>query len=347
MKFRKLFILSIITIFVVSCKKEVKETQVVNYKAAVKKLLLQHQAFFTQKTVALDSIAKYHFNDHELKKAFLEARLAYKKVEPILAHFYPDNTKRLNGAAIPYNDIYDNTYRVIEPSGFQVIEELLFDTSIDTIDIRKEIYRLKILTTALENKLTFIDYNNTSLFEGFRLEVLRIISLGLSGFDSPIAFYSLPEAISALEGLKSYIEIYSVDHDEKLDLAFEKAIKFIKNSENFNSFDRYTFIKNFERPLSKIILDIQKSLAIPFSSLTTVVDFEKESFSDENVFNKLHFAPPNTILADSSQIHLGKQLFFDPILSGNGKVSCATCHVPELAYADRKRKVLNATNLET
>ena len=34
------------------------------------------------------------------------------------------------------------------------------------------------------------------------------------------------------------------------------------------------------------------------------------------------------------QIDLGRLLFFDPVLSGDGKVSCAHCHHPDLAYAD-------------
>ncbi|MBN2653783.1 MAG: cytochrome-c peroxidase [Nitrospirae bacterium] len=34
------------------------------------------------------------------------------------------------------------------------------------------------------------------------------------------------------------------------------------------------------------------------------------------------------------KIELGKQLFFDRRLSGDGTMSCATCHVPEQAFAD-------------
>lgn len=34
------------------------------------------------------------------------------------------------------------------------------------------------------------------------------------------------------------------------------------------------------------------------------------------------------------KISLGKQLFWDPILSGNKDVACATCHHPEKGYAD-------------
>lgn len=35
---------------------------------------------------------------------------------------------------------------------------------------------------------------------------------------------------------------------------------------------------------------------------------------------------------------LGKQLFFDPRLSGDNTMSCATCHLPEKAFADGQRR---------
>ena len=36
----------------------------------------------------------------------------------------------------------------------------------------------------------------------------------------------------------------------------------------------------------------------------------------------------------TAKVVLGKNLFFDPRLSGNNRVSCATCHVPNKAFAD-------------
>jgi len=36
-------------------------------------------------------------------------------------------------------------------------------------------------------------------------------------------------------------------------------------------------------------------------------------------------------------IDLGKKLFFDANLSSNGKVSCASCHIPSLAFSDGQR----------
>ncbi len=35
-----------------------------------------------------------------------------------------------------------------------------------------------------------------------------------------------------------------------------------------------------------------------------------------------------------AKVELGKMLFFDPRLSGDNKMSCATCHIPEKAYGD-------------
>ncbi len=38
------------------------------------------------------------------------------------------------------------------------------------------------------------------------------------------------------------------------------------------------------------------------------------------------------------QIDLGRYLFFDPVLSADGTVSCATCHDPELGFSDGKER---------
>jgi len=43
---------------------------------------------------------------------------------------------------------------------------------------------------------------------------------------------------------------------------------------------------------------------------------------------------PNDNKMDTKKAALGKMLFFDPRLSGNGKMSCATCHVPDLGWSD-------------
>mgnify|MGYP003880735281 FL=1 len=48
------------------------------------------------------------------------------------------------------------------------------------------------------------------------------------------------------------------------------------------------------------------------------------------------FREPSYNKVSKAGFELGRKLFYDPILSGNNKVSCATCHVQSLAFADGK-----------
>src|SRR5262245_40385304 len=45
------------------------------------------------------------------------------------------------------------------------------------------------------------------------------------------------------------------------------------------------------------------------------------------------FEPPASA-ARASMVELGAMLFFDPRLSGDGDMSCATCHDPKKGFAD-------------
>ncbi len=50
--------------------------------------------------------------------------------------------------------------------------------------------------------------------------------------------------------------------------------------------------------------------------------------------------PDAIALPDSEKVELGRLLFWDPILSGDLDVACATCHLPEFGYGDgRERSV--------
>ncbi len=44
--------------------------------------------------------------------------------------------------------------------------------------------------------------------------------------------------------------------------------------------------------------------------------------------------PSNAVADDGHAARMGQRLFFDPRLSGNGEVSCATCHQPERRFTD-------------
>lgn len=49
---------------------------------------------------------------------------------------------------------------------------------------------------------------------------------------------------------------------------------------------------------------------------------------------------PEHNLLTEEKVELGKRLFFDPILSADSTISCASCHLPELAFADHQSKAV-------
>jgi cytochrome c peroxidase len=58
------------------------------------------------------------------------------------------------------------------------------------------------------------------------------------------------------------------------------------------------------------------------------------SFSAPFVFGHFNIPADNPLTAEG--VKLGRRLFYDPLLSANNRVSCATCHLQQLAFTDGK-----------
>src|ERR1700704_704907 len=56
-----------------------------------------------------------------------------------------------------------------------------------------------------------------------------------------------------------------------------------------------------------------------------------------------YFIPSDNPLTPA-KVELGRQLFFDPRLSADGSVSCATCHDPNKAFTDGKQSAIGIAN---
>jgi cytochrome c peroxidase len=57
--------------------------------------------------------------------------------------------------------------------------------------------------------------------------------------------------------------------------------------------------------------------------------------------------PPRRDGFTARQIDLGRYLFFDPLLSGDGSVSCASCHHPEQGFSDGLGRSIGVAGTET
>lgn len=75
----------------------------------------------------------------------------------------------------------------------------------------------------------------------------------------------------------------------------------------------------------------------PDVPVRTAVPFDESALRAILRMSPLPEVPPDPTNAwadDDGAARLGQALFFDPRFSANGEVSCATCHVPQLAFTD-------------
>ncbi len=273
-----------------------------------------------------------------IQESFKRARIAYKHVEFISAYYSPETTRALNGPNIPE---VDDDLRVNEPQGFQVLEEMIFPEV--ATDAYPDMLHAADVIRANVNRLRKIsetnDLTDSHVFDAMRLEVFRIVSMGITGFDSPVAFHSLPEVASALESMQEQLAHYTANSKNnalrsQLDSTIHAAIGYVRKSPDFNAFDRLVFIREYANPLSSQLLDAQKALDIPVFTEKRLLSPVARTLTDSGVFNANYFINFEEQAMTTQRIALGKMLFFNPILSNNSGRTCATCHQPDKAFTD-------------
>ncbi len=314
----------------------------------------QVKQYYRQHTVALDSAVTQlrqavaqNAQTTLIHQRFREARLAYKRVEYLLEYYNPYTAKHLNGPALDEVEFDDPLQRTIPPEGFQVIEEYLFPVY-DRQQKQALLDEVSLLASNIRRLYYIFDatqFTDAHLFDAMRQEMFRIVTLGITGFDSPVATYSIPETAAALESLQNTISLYQpqlqgphLPLSAALNNDFANSIRYLRQHSNFNAFDRAEFITRFANPLTARVKEVQQALQIPVGTELRAVSPDAANLFAENAFNVNYFAPDYNSHTTPERVKLGQVLFFDPVLSGNGNRSCASCHQPEKAFTDGQSK---------
>lgn len=277
--------------------------------------------------------------EQALHQLFFKARDSYKRVEHFVEYYNPGTARSLNGAAIDKVEEEDPT-KSIPPEGFQVIEELMFPH----IDIAKhselqhQIAMLVSNVHRLRRVAETVELTDSHVYDALQVQIVRIVTLGIVGFDSPISFHSLEESAVSLEEIQRTIELYSPDVGQtpfiELRTKFEGVQLFLKQAPNFDEFDRAKFISEYITPLLKSIHKVQIGLKIPPKNDVRALSIQANSLFDSGSWDVNFFAPNYARPVTKEKIALGKLLFFDPILSKNTDRACASCHQPEHGFTD-------------
>ncbi len=282
------------------------------------------------------NLAKSSPSEADLQKSFFEGRRHYKHIEFAIEYFFPTSAGNLNGPALP--EIEPEEHIVIEPSGFQVIEEILFPfDSTRRLDLQTEIAKLRSISNRLRQLWEGHQFRTEHIFDALRTEVNRINSLHLAGFDAPVSLTGLNDIRYSLQSIKDVCSFFKQDstahHVKSIQSAADGAIALLSNAD-FDSFDRLIFIREYMNPLSRALLKYQQALAIPDVRALSAINPQAPTIFDRNAFNTNFFAPDQTAFSSPSRIALGEKIFYDRVLSANKKISCASCHDPKRGFTD-------------
>ncbi|WP_111309146.1 cytochrome-c peroxidase [Confluentibacter sediminis] len=294
----------------------------------------------TRSIAYLDSLKAEGFDGAQSKLFFIKAREAFKMAEPYASYLNPEVGHRANGPALP---VYkDDSGTILKPVGFQKIEESIYEGETSQADFDNEMFVTKGMLTVLKKGLLKRDLNAQRFFIATHQQLFRIVSLGISGFDTPVSHLGLQESKLSLESLQTvYVHTLQpliLNTDKSLDTDFQNslsnAILFIERHPDFETFDRFTFTRDYMNPITRQWVAIRKVSNLWEPSTTEPFNYDAPTFFEKNTFNVGFFTPATNKNPTEKQIALGEKLFFDANLSANGSMACATCHIPSKGYAD-------------
>ncbi|MCC6288392.1 MAG: cytochrome C peroxidase [Chitinophagaceae bacterium] len=276
----------------------------------------------------------------EIARSKLAAcRNEYKSIEFFVEYFFGSTVSRFN--VPPVFEVEEPSLEFQWPVGFQVIENLLFDEKayLQKKELRSNTDVIILTAEGFESLLYGRQFTDAGILESFRLELVRISTLNITGYDAPLLKTGIHESATALlafkENIKPYLQTNKAMADS-ITFYLNHAINMLSTNNDFDKFNRMLFLKAAMLPLQKYTALLIKSLHGQAHE-ATALNYEANHIFDNRFLNIAAF-DTTAIPASKPLIELGKRLFFESKLSGNNKRSCITCHQPEKYFTDGLNK---------
>jgi cytochrome c peroxidase len=295
--------------------------------------------------VALDSLAPaVQGADADVaRRRFRVARRAYKHQEVLLAYYTPSTMSILNGPVAEDDDAPPRPLG--ELAAFQRVERALFapvapgaatrdSARRDVVQMRDAVLYFRALTGYLDvRELTFLD--------AARTELARVSVLSLAEVDSDESGDAVIESADALDGIRAFARVAAgkgsgapAESWTTLDAAIARAAARLRAEPSVDSLDRIDFLAEFAEPVGRAIARTRAALGPVDVGLRVVWRPDAPTMFDAGALDASAYAPDFAVRATPQAIALGERLFNDRRLSGPQTQSCASCHVPSLAFTD-------------
>jgi cytochrome c peroxidase len=295
-------------------------------------------------------------NDHSqldivvLKKQIEKARLKLKAIDFWLRYLDPVAYKKMNGP-LPIEwetevfEKFEKPYK--RPGAGLTLAELYLDEPNPEKDVL-----LNLLHESNEAIKIFQADSTTSplskpdhFFFANRLFLLNLSAIYTTGFECPDMDNIIRELQTMLGNVKDIYLAFNKSFPantitQNYIQLYDQMESFVASQDkDYSKFDHFHFIKDYVNPLYTINQRLINTYPIYSRSYNDYsLNDNSISIFDKTLYNGQNSKGIFIAVTDPEKLNeikaVGKMLFFDPILSGNGKRSCASCHKPAEYFTD-------------
>jgi cytochrome c peroxidase len=271
----------------------------------------------------------------QARTALVNSRLAYKNIEYLLEYFFFNSSRVYNRA--PKNEIEEPYLEYQEPAGFQYLETMLFDSmpELHRVTFREQTKLLSLAANDLNALLYQFEGNDRQMLEAIRLELIRIITLGITGYDAPLLKSGIIESETALASAEKVLEPYLGKGQSKSDSLryyLSRSLQYLRQHPDFDTFNRLEFLTEHMLPLQEHFGKFVRAKHWEMNK-DGVLNYQARNIFSKDAFNDTAFSH-RKLPVTKDQMALGKRLFSETALSGNETKSCVSCHSPENYFMD-------------
>ncbi len=297
-------------------------------------------------TGAIASGTNDSISAQRIRSAFRLTRARYKHLEGIVEYYAPALAAALNSRRQEVDDDDAPPPSTISASGFPALEQLLWPAErklsrAQADSARKLADAMHGAVARVRALAAGITPTDAQVIEIARLELARISTLGISGFDAPQSGEAMRESAEALTGVRSLVAAVGAQRWPRLrsertalDSALATAAAYLRAHSDFESSDRLTFIADYAEPAGRALDALRRASRTASVLMPRAWRADVPSVYVANAFDSRAYAPSSAPQPTDELIALGAKLFLEPRLSGTGTRSCASCHDPRRAFTD-------------
>ncbi len=305
--------------------------------------LRQESLQFAQSTARLqNAIAVINVDSNTVinaRKQLVTCRKSYKHIEFFVEYFFEQRIKIFNRP--PVYEVEEPNMEYQQPIGMQAIESALFSENV--IENKAEIKaQADVMNLTAENMMSYLygkEITDSGVLEAIRQELIRIYTLGITGYDAPELKTGINESYEAIQAIQQVLQPYLNNQknsiSDSVTFYLTQSLQQLLSNPDFDSFNRLNFYTGAALPLQNQVNILVKNMELA-SDNTTIFNY-----TTPHLFSPGSICPINddsSTLTTPALVSLGQTLFNETALSGNGLRSCATCHTPEKYFTDGKVK---------